>query len=157
MRMRRLALLAVVMIVFAAPASAQYIDQILADRQQESRAQSLHKQIRCLVCQNQAIADSNAELARQLRTIVRERIVAGDSDTQVKTYLVDRYGDWVLMRPPLKASTAILWIGPFVILAAVLGWALLFAIRRRKRTQSPTDPLNADEESRLASILNDRG
>ncbi|MDA1058432.1 MAG: cytochrome c-type biogenesis protein CcmH [Proteobacteria bacterium] len=154
--MRHFALLAVVMVALAAPASAQYVDQVLADRQQESRAQSLHKQIRCLVCQNQAIADSNAELARQLRTIVRERIVAGDDDTQVKAYLVDRYGDWVLMRPPLKASTAVLWISPFVILAAVLVGALLFAIRRRKQTQSPANPLNADEESRLASILNDR-
>ncbi len=102
------------------------------------------------------ISDSNAHLARQLRVIVRERLEAGDSDTDVKTYLVDRYGDWVLMRPPLKASTLILWIAPFVILAFVLGGAVMLVVRRRRQQQTGVTPLDAQEEARLAAILDEQ-
>lgn len=156
MSMRRIALLAFVIAIFAGHAVAQYVDQALPDPVLEQRARQINKDIRCLVCQNQAISDSNATLARQLRTIVRERVAAGDTDSEVRTYLVDRYGDWVLMRPPLKASTAILWGAPFAILAAILLGVAVFVVRRRKRQAVPLDPLSADEEARLAAILHDR-
>ena len=154
--MYRVALLALVVAVLAGPAGAQYIDQTLSDPALEQRALRINKDIQCLVCQNQAISDSNATLAQQLRVIVRERVAAGDTDTEVKAYLVDRYGDWVLMRPPLKASTAILWAAPFAILGAILAGVAIFVIRRRKRQTAPLDPLSAEEEARLAAILHDR-
>lgn len=154
--MRRIALLIVIIAALASPAAAQYVDQPLPDPVLEQRARQINKDIRCLVCQNQAISDSNATLARQLRTIVRERVAAGDSDTEVRAYLVDRYGDWVLMRPPLKASTVVLWGAPFAILAAILLGVALFVVRRRKRDAAPLDPLSDDEEARLAAILHDR-
>jgi cytochrome c-type biogenesis protein CcmH len=156
MIMRNLALLALLFSLLAAPAVAQYVDQPLSDPMLEKRAQGLHKEIRCLVCQNQAIADSNAHLARQLRVIVRERLEAGDNNDDVKSYLVERYGDWVLMRPPLNASTLILWIAPFVILAFVLGGAAMFVIRRRRQQQIGFEPLDSQEEARLAAILDEQ-
>jgi cytochrome c-type biogenesis protein CcmH len=156
MMMQALSLLALIFSLVAAPAVAQYVDQPLTDPVLEKRAQGLHKEIRCLVCQNQAIADSNAHLARQLRVIVRERLDAGDNDEEVKSYLVDRYGDWVLMRPPLNASTLILWIAPFVILAFVLGGAAMFVIRRRRQKQAGFEPLDSQEEARLAAILDEQ-
>jgi cytochrome c-type biogenesis protein CcmH len=155
MTTRILALAALILGLLATPALAQYVDQPLSDSALERRAQALHKDIRCLVCQNQAISDSNASLAKQLRVVVRERIEAGDNDAEVKSYLVDRYGDWVLMRPPLNASTLILWIGPFVILAFVLGGTAVFVLRRRRQQQAGTAPLDAQEEARLAKILDD--
>jgi len=154
--MQALSLLALIFSLVAAPAVAQYVDQPLTDPVLEKRAQGLHKEIRCLVCQNQAIADSNAHLARQLRVIVRERLDAGDNDEEVKSYLVDRYGDWVLMRPPLNASTLILWITPFVILAFVLGGASMFVIRRRRQKQAGFELLDSQEEARLAAILDEQ-
>jgi cytochrome c-type biogenesis protein CcmH len=156
MIMRNLALLALLFSILAAPAVAQYVDQPLSDPVLEKRAQGLHKEIRCLVCQNQAISDSNAHLARQLRVIVRERLEAGDNNDDVKSYLVERYGDWVLMRPPLNASTLILWIAPFVILAFVLGGAAMFVIRRRRQQQIGFEPLDSQEEARLAAILDEQ-
>jgi cytochrome c-type biogenesis protein CcmH len=154
--MRNLALLALLFSLLAAPAVAQYVDQPLSDPVLEKRAQGLHKEIRCLVCQNQAIADSNAHLARQLRVIVRERLEAGDNNDAVKSYLVERYGDWVLMRPPFNASTLILWIAPFIILAFVLGGAAMFVIRRRRQQQIGFEPLDSQEEARLAAILDEQ-
>jgi cytochrome c-type biogenesis protein CcmH len=156
MIMRNLALLALLFSLLAAPAVAQYVDQPLSDPVLEKRAQGLHKEIRCLVCQNQAIADSNAHLARQLRVIVRERLEAGDNNDDVKSYLVERYGDWVLMRPPFNASTLILWIAPFIILAFVLGGAAMFVIRRRRQQQIGFEPLDSQEEARLAAILDEQ-
>jgi cytochrome c-type biogenesis protein CcmH len=154
--MRNLALLALLFSLLAAPAVAQYVDQPLSDPVLEKRAQGLHKEIRCLVCQNQAIGDSNAHLARQLRVIVRERLEAGDNNDDVKSYLVERYGDWVLMRPPFNASTLILWIAPFIILAFVLGGAAMFVIRRRRQQQIGFEPLDSQEEARLAAILDEQ-
>ena len=154
--MRHLAILILLFSLLVAPAVAQYVDQPLSDPVLEKRAQGLHKEIRCLVCQNQAIADSNAHLARQLRVIVRERLEAGDNNDDVKSYLVERYGDWVLMRPPLNASTLILWIAPFVILAFVLGGAAMFVIRRRRQQEIGFEPLDSQEEARLAAILDEQ-
>ncbi len=150
MRTTLLAILASVLL--ASAALAQYIDTPLDDPALERRALDIHKDIRCLVCQNQAISDSNATLARQLRTIVRERVAAGDSDAEVEQFLVARYGDWVLMRPPVKASTIGLWVAPFVILAGALIGAAVFVWRRRGKAALGT-PLDSEEEARLASIL----
>jgi len=131
------------------------IDVPLEDLSEESRAKALFKILRCLVCQNQSIDDSNADLARDLRVLVRQRIAAGDSDDQTVGYIVDRYGDWVLLEPPFKQATLILWLGPLAILIlAVGGIALRF---RRRTVEAPVAPapLNADESRRLAELLDD--
>ena len=154
--MQKLAILTLLFSLLAVPAIGQYVDQPLNNPVLEKRAQALHKEIRCLVCQNQAIADSNAHLARQLRVIVRERLEAGDKNDDVKSYLVERYGDWVLMRPPLNSSTLILWLAPFVILAFVLGSASMFVIRRRRQQEVGFEPLNSREEARLAAIIDEQ-
>ena len=126
----------------------------LSDPALEARARDIARNIRCLVCQNQSIEDSNADLARDLRTIVRERVQAGDDRTRVEAYLVARYGDWVLLKPPLKARTVALWLGPAVLLAlGALGVALYF--RRRRAEARPTAPLNEAEAARLKSLLGD--
>ena len=120
---RRLAgmVLAALMVGVAATAALAFqTDTPLADPAQEARAVALAKELRCLVCQNQSIMESDADLAKDLRGIVRERIAAGDSDAQVKQYVVERYGDFVLLRPPFKAKTWALWLGPALIAAAAL-------------------------------------
>ena len=122
---------------------------MLPDAGQESRARSLGKELRCMVCQNQSIEDSEVGLARDLRLIVRERIVAGDSDVQVKAFLHARYGDFVLLRPPFAWSTAILWATPAV--ALLFGFGLILAARRRM-SAPPAAPLSAEEEARLAAL-----
>jgi len=130
------------------------IDQPLENPVDEARALSLHKLLRCLVCQNQSISDSNAELARDLRVLVRDRIATGETDEQVLAYIVDRYGDWVLLDPPVKSSTYVLWFGPAIMfLLALFG---VFRFLRRSKIQptaTPTAALNAEEEARLKSIL----
>jgi cytochrome c-type biogenesis protein CcmH len=126
----------------------------LSDPALEARARDIARNIRCLVCQNQSIEDSNADLARDLRTIVRERVQAGDDRTRVEAYLVARYGDWVLLKPPLKARTVALWLGPAVLLAlGALGVALYF--RRRRAEARPIAPLNEAEAARLKNLLGD--
>jgi cytochrome c-type biogenesis protein CcmH len=112
----------------------------------EQRVRLLEEKLRCLVCQNQSLADSNAELAGDLRREVREQVKAGRSDQQIVDYLVQRYGDFVLYEPPFKATTALLWIGPFVLLAAA-GLVLVATLRRRR--QAPEEPALAVEEKRL--------
>lgn len=122
----------------------------LADPAQEAMARALMKDIRCLVCQNQSIEDSNADLAQDLRQIVRERIALGDSPDNVRSYLVDRYGDWVLLEPPVKSSTYFLWASPFIFLCVV--GAMLFARRTKTVAQKP---LSADEQAELKALLSD--
>jgi cytochrome c-type biogenesis protein CcmH len=140
----------------APPAFAQStIDVPLEDVAKEHRAKALFKILRCLVCQNQSIDDSNADLARDLRVLVRQRIAAGDSDDQTVGYIVDRYGDWVLLEPPFKRATLILWLGPLAILILAVGgiaWRL-----RRRTVAAPVAPvpLNADESRKLARLLDD--
>jgi len=112
----------------------------------EQRIRQLEEKLRCLVCQNQSLADSNAELAGDLRRQVREQVAAGRSDEQIVAYLVQRYGDFVLYEPPFKATTALLWIGPFALLAAAL-LVLVAVLRRRKR--APEEPALAMDEKRL--------
>ena len=130
-------------------------DEMLADPVLEARARVLSKNIRCLVCQNQSIDDSNASLARDLRIIVRERLVAGDSDTEIFDYLVARYGDFVLLKPPLKPSTYVLWYGPAVVLGIGIIGVVVFLTRRRQTTR--TEPLDAEETARLARLMDDDG
>ena len=120
----------------------------LDDPIKEAQARALMKEIRCLVCQNQSIEDSNAELAQDLRAIVRERIALGDSPENVKSYLVDRYGDWVLLKPPVKASTYFLWVSPFLVI-----FIILFLIVGRKRQLAAPAPLSEDEEAQLRAML----
>ena len=135
------------------PVLAVVVDQPLADPAAEVRAIELSKGLRCLVCQNQSIEDSNAELARDLRRIVRERIAAGDDDATVKAFLVARYGDWVLLKPPFKGLTLILWLAPAVLLACA--FALARTVYRRQPNTAPPAPLSADEQARVVSLTQD--
>ncbi len=139
------------MLFVLAPAGAVEPDEVLDDPVLEERARNLSQNLRCLVCQNQSIDDSNADLARDLRIIVRQRLVAGDSDDEVIQYLVDRYGEYVLLRPPVRGSTYLLWFGPFALLLVGAG-ALLFLARRR-RTATAAEGLSAAEQSRLSELL----
>lgn len=148
--MRGLALAAALM-VLTAPALAVLPHEMLADPVQETRARELSKDIRCQVCQNQSIDDSNAPLAADLRKLVRERIVAGDSDPAIYEFLVRRYGDNVLMRPPVRPATWPLWFGPAAILA-IAAVSLVVFVRRRRAATGPV-PLAPDEERRLAELL----
>ena len=127
-------------------------DEILPDPVLEKRARALGKELRCLVCQNQSIDDSDAPLAKDLRRIVRERLVAGDSDAAIKRHLVERYGDFVLLEPPFKPATWLLWLGPFLVLAA---GAILVAAFLRGRPAAPAEPDDLDpaERRRLEALL----
>ena len=131
------------------------IDKPLENPADEARALKLHKLLRCLVCQNQSISDSNAELAKDLRVLVRQRIGAGDSDDETIAYIVDRYGDWVLLDPPVKSTTWLLWFGPVVIFLLALIGVYMFMRQNRKQTSPAAAPLTADEEARLKSMLDD--
>ena len=123
--------------------------ELLPDRAQEQRAETLGHQLRCLVCQNESVEESNADLARDLRHIIRERVVAGDSDQQVVDWMVARYGNFVRLRPPLDATTLMLWGAP--ALALLVGGAAALLARRRRPT--PPAPLDEAEKRRLADLL----
>ena len=112
----------------------------------ENRIRHLEEKLRCLVCQNQSLADSNAELAGDLRKQVRDQVAAGRSDDEIVAYLVQRYGDFVLYEPPFKATTALLWVGPFLLFAAAAGF-LLVAVRRRRN--APEEAALVPDEKRL--------
>ena len=136
--------------LFAMPVFAVGVDpQPLPDPAQEARARALMHELRCLVCQNQSISDSDAPLAADLRQVVRERISAGDSDDDIRSYLVKRYGDWVLLKPPFKIATLLLWIGPLLIFMSALGWLLH---QRRKGVQDSA-PLSDKERAALDEML----
>ncbi|MDG4575883.1 MAG: cytochrome c-type biogenesis protein CcmH [Defluviicoccus sp.] len=147
------ALLAVLLLapVLVTAASAVEPDEIVADPAIEARARAISKGLRCLVCQNESIDESNAELARDLRLLVRQRLQAGDSDQAVTAYIVSRYGDFVLLDPPFKAATYALWLGPLAIAAFALGFVFVFYRRRAGRSEAA--PLSADDERRLAKLL----
>ncbi|WP_375411209.1 cytochrome c-type biogenesis protein [uncultured Bradyrhizobium sp.] len=130
-------------------------DEIMADPVKESRARELSRGLRCMVCQNQSIDDSDAPLARDLRLLVRERIAAGDSDAEVMDFLVARYGEFVLLKPRLKPHTLLLWLLPPFALAGG-GLALWMHGRRRAKATADEDPsfkLSADEEARLERLI----
>ena len=143
---------------FGQAALAVQPDEILDDPVLEQRARLLSKEIRCLVCQNEAIDSSNAELARDLRILVRERLVAGDSDQEVMDYLVARYGDFVLLRPPLKPQTYLIWFGPGLVL--LLGALAVFGYFRYRATQpedAPVQALSESERKQLQALLKEEG
>jgi cytochrome c-type biogenesis protein CcmH len=148
-------LAAALFLSLSAPVFAVQPDEVLKDPAMEARAREISKELRCLVCQNQSIDDSNAPLARDLRVLVRERLVAGDDDTGVLSYITARYGDYVLLRPPFKASTYVLWIGPVIILLlGALGAALFLRGRNRPVTAGDTEaPLTPEERKRLDKLL----
>ena len=123
-------------------------DKPLTDPAQEASARVLMKEIRCLVCQNQSIEDSNADLAVDLRNIIREHIAAGESHAEIKSYLVDRYGDWVLLKPPVRSDTLFLWLSPLLILLVVL---VIILFSRKKQTAAPA--LSAEEKAKLDRLL----
>ena len=144
--------------VFAAglaPAWAVSPDEILDDPILEARARDLSRELRCLVCQNQDIDSSNADLARDLRVLVRERLVAGDSDGEVKAFLVARYGDFVLFEPPMKPATYVLWFGPALMVLLGAGGLIAYLARRRRNPAVPAAPLSAEERRRLERLLSD--
>jgi len=146
----------IVVLIATGAALAVEPDEILPDPALEARARSISTGLRCLVCQNQSIDDSNAPLARDLRLLVRERLKAGDSDAQVMQFVEDRYGEFVLLRPPFIWRTLVLWAAPpLALLLAV--WMSVRAWRRRRQqsVSAPAEgaPLSAEEESRLRSIL----
>jgi cytochrome c-type biogenesis protein CcmH len=152
-----------IMLLFAlaAPSAAWAVqpDEVLSDATLEARARSLSKELRCMVCQNQSIDDSDAPLARDLRVLVRERLQAGDSDRQVIDFLVARYGEFVLLRPRLSAHTALLWLGPAAVLL-IGACGLWWAVRRHRADASETATerakLTPAEEARLSELLRQR-
>ncbi|MEI8395323.1 MAG: cytochrome c-type biogenesis protein [Rhodospirillaceae bacterium] len=130
-------------------------DEMLADPALEARARALSLDLRCLVCQNQSIDDSNAPLARDLRLLVRERLKAGDSDDSVIAYLTDRFGDFVRLKPPFQSNTWLLWlVPPALLLSGGLGVA---AYLRNRRQPAAAPLLTAEEEAKLSRLLGDKG
>ena len=155
----RYLLLALLILTIAPPASnhawAVNPSEILADKVLEARARDISKELRCLVCQNQSIDDSDADLARDLRVLVRDRLTAGDSDQAVIDYVVSRYGDFVLLPPPMKAVTYVLWFGP--VLISLLGlFGIILYFRRQNAPAEIARPIQSalsDEEKKLLSAL----
>ena len=143
-------------LVASGPAMAVAVDEeIIDDPALEAQAREIMTGIRCLVCQNQSIEDSNADLARDLRQIVRERVTAGDNEDQVQAYLVARYGDWVLLKPPLKGRTIFLWFAPLAFL--LLGAAgLALYLKRSKAAPASAEPLDKAEQKLLKKLLRER-
>lgn len=133
-------------------------DTVIDDPVLEARAVALAKELRCLVCQNQSIMESDADLARDLRQIVREQVAAGKSDNDIKDYVVERYGDFVLLRPPLKSTTWVLWFGPPLIVGgALIGFVMYWRRRATVTAAAPNAPapLSAAERKRLDALLGD--
>jgi cytochrome c-type biogenesis protein CcmH len=152
--MRWLAALALSALL-AAPAVAVQPDEVLDDPVLEERARDISSGLRCLVCRNESIDESNAELARDLRLLVRERLTEGDTNDEVLAYVVDRYGEYVLLRPPMQGSTIALWLAAPVLLLLGLGLSVAY-IRRRAQATAPTEAaLSEDEAARLKEILNE--
>jgi cytochrome c-type biogenesis protein CcmH len=150
--MRRLLAAASVVAALMSPARAVQPDEIMADPAKEARARELSRELRCMVCQNQSIDDSEAPLARDLRLLVRERIASGDSDAQVIDFLVARYGEFVLLKPRLERQTLLLWAVPPLVLV-VGGLALWIEARRRRTHAGAQPPLTPEEKARLARLL----
>jgi cytochrome c-type biogenesis protein CcmH len=147
--MRLLALL--LCLFFATPALAVGVDaDQLADPAKEAQAREIMKNLRCLVCQNQSIEDSNADLAKDLRHVVRERVALGETPDQVQRYMVDRYGDWVLLSPPVKTDTLMLWGAPALLVG--LGGLAAWASLRRRRPAAAPERLSSEELAELKRL-----
>lgn len=148
--MKNLLLAILLALSVASTAFAIGPDEMLKDPALEARARVIGQSLRCLVCQNQSIDDSDASLARDLRILVRERLTAGDTDQAVIAYVVSRYGDFVLLKPPMKAETLVLWFGPLLLLVGV--GSIIFIRARRKRVINTT-PLSPDEQAELSRLI----
>lgn len=151
----RALLVAALFLLASGAAIAVEPDEMLDDPALEARAQKLDGQLRCVVCQSQSLAESNAPLAKDMRILVRERIAAGDTDRQAISYLVERYGDYVLLKPPVQPNTVFLWIFPALILA--VGAASAFFFLRRGPRGVAAAALSEDEEKELDRIIKERG
>ena len=147
--------LAALALALASPSWAVQPDEILDDPVLESRARDISAGLRCLVCRNESIDESNAELARDMRLLVRERLVEGDSDTEVMSFIVDRYGEYVLLRPTTDGANIILWVAaPVLFLISILSAGLY--LRRRENAPEPSKGgLSAEEKKRLKELLDD--
>ena len=149
--MRWLRLIVFFAALSAHPAMSVQPDEVLKDASLETRARNLSRELRCMVCQNQSIDDSEAPLARDLRLLVRERLTKGDSDKQVLDFLVARYGEFVLLKPPLELQTILLWgISPA---ALVLGGLALYFTGRRRQNAAPPPALTAEEQRRIVALI----
>lgn len=159
--MRRIVASVVLLALLAIPAlaiSALAVepDEMLKNPVLEARARTISKSLRCLVCQNQSIDDSNADLARDLRILVRQRLVAGDSNKAVVAYIVARYGDFVLLKPPFEPATWVLWLGPAAVLMLAFGGMILYLRRRAaSATEIAVRPLSKAERKRLSALLDE--
>ena len=148
-------LLAALLLLTATSALAVEPDEMLADKALEARAEKIDAQLRCVVCQSESIAESGAPLAKDLRLLVRERLTKGDTDEQVVDYVVERYGEYVLLKPRFEAKTFVLWMFPAIIAAGGLV-ALAAYVRKRPERRAP-EPLSPDEEEALRTIIDERG
>jgi cytochrome c-type biogenesis protein CcmH len=149
-------LLALLAFLLLAPAAlAVEPSERLSDPVLESRARALSEELRCLVCQNETIDESSAPLAHDLRVLLRERIAAGDTDAQAVKFLTDRYGNFVLLKPPVEPATYVLWFGPFIVLLLAGSGALIYL--RHRKAMPPAAPLSADEERRIERLLKEEG
>jgi cytochrome c-type biogenesis protein CcmH len=147
---RKLLLLLPLLASLAGPALAVQPDEVMKDPALETRARALSGELRCLVCQNESIDDSEAPLARDIRVLIRERIGKGESNDSVRAYLVSRYGDFILLKPPFKLETLLLWLSPVL----TLGLGVMAALYARRRAPSATPRLSEEEEARLAALTN---
>jgi cytochrome c-type biogenesis protein CcmH len=148
--MKRFVFFLLAALSLATSAHAVLPGEQLADPKLEARARAISQELRCVVCQNQTIDDSDATLAHDLRVIVRERLKAGDSDEQVRAYVLRRYGPYVLLKPPLEPQTLVLWFGPLLILLAGAAGSIIYLRRRDRKTSAG---LTKDEELELSRIL----
>jgi cytochrome c-type biogenesis protein CcmH len=156
-RRKHIVRLVVVMMALLQPVGAHAVepDEVLADRALEARARQLSAELRCLVCQNQSIDESNAPLAKDLRLLVRERLTAGDSDDAVLDFIVARYGSFVLLKPPLGPETILLWTAPLVLLLGI-GAGILLRLRHRGESDAaPARALTPEESEKLRKVLKD--
>jgi cytochrome c-type biogenesis protein CcmH len=151
--LRLIAALVALLFALGGPSFAVQPDELMKDPALEARARALSAELRCMVCQNQSIDDSDAPLARDIRILIRERIGRGESNDAVRSYLVSRYGDFILLKPPFKPETLLLWLSAPLTLAAGLTAVLL----ARRRAPAATEALSADEERRLAALTGDEG
>lgn len=148
---RRMFLAFAVAMLLGGGAAAMAADTPLSDPSLEARARALMKEVRCVVCQSQSIDESDAGIAVDLRSLIREEIAAGKSDDDIRDFLVARYGDFILFKPPFKAETLVLWLGPFAVLVGGFGFVVWF-LRRRPAAGSPT-ALDQEERQRVAQAL----
>lgn len=138
------------MLMIAGSAHAVLPNEQLTDPKLEARARAISEELRCVVCQNQTIDDSDADLAHDLRVLLRERLLKGDTDEQAKAFIVKRYGSYVLLKPPFRAETLLLWLGPLLVLIAGGTGAALYVARRKPR---PDAPLSPEEDLRISALL----